>query len=124
MPKRKTDPVVFDFQLNPEKTLSERTLADYKKRLDKITALSVEKHKEDKKNPIIKNKEDLLAHSEYVVRLIKQISEKRLALCAAYSSVFYSTGRQDYEADARGKIYYEEFRHVYYTESYKKPEDA
>jgi hypothetical protein len=123
MPRRKTDPVVFDFQINPEKTLSERTLADYKKRLDKITALSVEKNKENKKNPIIKNKDDLLAHSDYVVSLIKQMSDKRLALCAFYSSVFYSTGRQDYESDARGKIYYEEFRQVYYTESYKKPEE-
>lgn len=123
MPRSTKATDLFDFQMNPEKTLSERTLADYKKRLDTIAALSATKHKEDKKNPLIKTKEDLLNHADYVVSLIQSASDKRLALCAFYSSVFYSVGRRDYEADPRGKIYLTEFRKVYYTEKYPKKEE-
>lgn len=121
MPKPTPDHT-FDFQMNPEKTVSDRTLTDYQKRLQKITLASAEKHKESNTNPIIKTKDDLLNHSEYVVHLIQQLSDKRLALCAFYSAVFYAIGRQNYDEDTRGKIYLIEFRKVYYTDKYPPKE--
>ena len=122
MPRRKMNPDVpaFDFQRNPDKPdLKQITLTSYKSKLQSITELSHFEHERDESKPLILNKEDLLNHSEYVVNLIKQHNTKRLVFCAIYSAIFYAIGRQDFEKDARGKIYTDEFRKAYYTQDYQ-----
>jgi hypothetical protein len=120
MPRVSKDKPTFDFVLNPTKTLAESTLKNYKKHLNHLHDLSLEENQKDSIKPILKTKDDLLTHSDYAVKLINQLSEKRLVLCQIYSAVFYILGHQDFSKDTRGQIFTTEFRKSYYNQEYKE----
>jgi hypothetical protein len=120
MPRVSKDKPTFDFILNPTKTLAESTLKTYKKHLNHLYDLSLEENKKNSTKPILRTKDDLLTHSDYAVKLIKQLSDKRLVLCQIYSSVFYVLGHQDFSKDTRGRIFTTEFRKTYYNQEYKE----
>ena len=121
MPRVKRDPnaPVFEFKINPEKKLAERTVKSYKKHLQDITDWSVFENERDSSVPIIKTRADLLAHTKSVIGLINEHTEKRLTKCGFYSAIFYILGRQDLDKDITTLPYIYAFREVYYTEEYK-----
>lgn len=122
MPRVKRNPEVplFNFETNPEKTLAASTVASYKKHLNKITELSYSANKENDKNPVVANKTDLMNHPEYVLGLVKGLTDNRLQLCGIYSAIFYSIGRQELDKDNRAEPYVKAFQSQYYTAAYQQ----
>ena len=122
MPRVKRDPnaPVFEFKINPEKKLAERTVKSYKKHLQDITDWSVFENERDSSVPIIKTRADLLAHTKSVIGLINEHTDKRLTKCGFYSAIFYILGRQDLDKDITTLPYIYAFREVYYSDTYKE----
>lgn len=93
--------ITFDFQINPEKELAARTLANYRNALNKLAADG------------IKNKQDILNNADKTVELIKQHGTTKLKRNYLFAAVFYATGRQDYENDPRGLPIFKAFQENY-----------
>lgn len=117
MPRTKKNPdaPTFDFKINPEKELAKTTLSNYKNNLNRLTEYSVLEHEKDASKPVIKTKEDLLAHTDHILFLIKEHISARLTKTSTLASIFYITGRM-----AEDHPYVKLFRDLYYTETYKK----
>lgn len=99
MPKQFTS--LFDFKLNPEKTLSDQTIAKYKRHLNHLAEEG------------IKNKEDILNNPNKVLEIIKSKGTSQLKKNYYFASIFYATGRQDYEKDPRGLPLFKAFQENY-----------
>lgn len=110
----------FEFQERTDKTLSKATLANYKRFLNEIYSIALQKHQEDETKVTIKNKDDLLNHADYVISIIKEITTDRMKICGIFSAIFYVLGRQDFNQDKRGEAYTLEFRKSYYDKKYKE----
>lgn len=121
MPRVAKDPSipVFDFQENPEKTISAATMNIYRGYLNKITAASYQQSLTDKRKKVIKNKTDLLAKHKRVVDIINSIGTNRQALCGLYSAVFYAVGSKNLKKNKRMALLTEEFRKIYNDDTYK-----
>ena len=91
----------FDFQPNPEKNVTAQTLANYKRHLNHLAQEG------------IKNKDDILNNPQKVVDIIKKNGNTQVKKNFYYASVFYATGRQDYEKDPRGLPIFKAFQENY-----------
>lgn len=119
MPSRDPDTPVFDFQLNPEKTLTASTLKIYRGSLNKITAASYEQSLKDKRKKPILNKKDLLAKNKQVVDIINSLTESRATKCALYSAVFYAVGTKNLTKNKKYSHIVDEFRKIYNDSTYE-----
>lgn len=93
--------VSFNFQENPDKSISAGTKKIYKQKLN-VLARSVN----------VLNKEDILNNSKEVAEYINGLTNKQgrnLSLAA----IFYAIGRQDFERDPRGYPIYQAFQDNY-----------
>ena len=118
---RNPDIPVFEFELNPEKELSESTLKIYKANLNKITAASYEQSQQDKrKKPLVK-KADLLKNPSRLIAIINSIGkENRATKCALYSAVFYVVGKKNLKRNKKYNLIVDAFREVYNDDKYKE----
>jgi hypothetical protein len=118
-PKKNPNAVVFEFALNPEKTLATSTLSNYKGALNRLAEFSAFENERDKTKPLIKTKADLLNHPEHTIALIKEHISARLTKSATLAAIFYSIGRQD-----ENHPYVKEFRTLYYTDKYPQKKEG
>ena len=118
MPRVKKNPnaLTFTFVANPEKALAKTTLTNYKNALNNLAEFSRFEHERDEKKPLIQTKADLETHVDYVLSLLKEHIEARLGKTTTLAAIFYIIGRQSDEKHP----YVQEFRKLYYTDSYKK----
>lgn len=100
MPRAKKQ-LTFEFVENPDKPLAERTLANYKNALEKLATKG------------IKNKNDILSNASTVVSLVPELCDTKLQKNIMFAALFYATGRQDYEKDARGLPIFKAFQENY-----------
>jgi len=98
-PKKKQN--LFDFQINQEKPLAERTLANYRNALEKLATKG------------IKSKEDILNNASKVVSLITELCDTKLQRNYMFAAIYYATGQQDYQKDPRGLPIYKAFQENY-----------
>lgn len=101
---RKPKELLFQFVENPDKPLADSTLKSYKRYLNHLA-------KEG-----FKNKDDLLNNSTKVVETIKRIGDTKLKRNYLYASIFYITGKIDFEKDPRGLPLYNGFQENYKSE--------
>lgn len=121
MPRVARDPnvPVFEFETNPEKQLSDKTVQIYRNHLNKITEASYKQSLADKRKKVIKTKKDLVAKHGRVVDIILNASESRQTRCGMFSAVFYAVGEKNLNRNKKMKSFVEEFRKIYYDSSYK-----
>lgn len=122
MPKVARDPTipVFEFELNPDKQLSDKTISIYRNHLNKITEASYQQSLADKRKKVIKNKKDLVAKQARVVDIILNASESRQTRCGMFSAVFYVVGQKNLNRNKKMKSFVDEFHKVYYDDKYKE----
>jgi hypothetical protein len=99
----------FDFKPNPDKEISASTLKLYKSKLNTLSKDG------------FKTKDDLLNKSSDVVKALKEKDLTKQGLGQYLAAIFYAIGRQDFEKDPRGKVYYTLFQ-ANYTYSTKEKE--
>ena len=122
MPRVARDPnvPVFEFEMNPNKQLSDKTIQIYRNHLNKITEASYRESLTDKRKKIIKNKKDLLAKQARVVEIILKATESRQTRCGMFSAVFYAVGEKNLNRNKKMKNLVDEFRKIYYDEKYSE----
>lgn len=120
MPRVARDPnvPVFQFEPNPQKQLSDKTIQIYRNHLNKITEASYQQSLADKRKKVIQNKKDLLAKSSRVVDIILNSSDSRQTRCGMFSAVFYAVGEKNLNRNKKMKSFVEEFRKIYYDDKY------
>lgn len=121
MPRIARDPnvPVFEFEPNPQKQLSDKTVQIYRNHLNKITEASYQQSLADKRKKVIKTKKDLIAKHTRVVEIILGASESRQTRCGMFSAVFYAVGEKNLNRNKKMKSFVEEFRKIYYDDKYK-----
>lgn len=120
MPRVARDPniPVFEFEVNPQKQLSEKTVQIYRNHLNRITEASYQQSLADKRKKVIKSKKDLVAKQSRVVDIILAASESRQTRCGMFSAVFYAVGEKNLNRNKKMKSFVEEFRKIYYDDKY------
>ena len=93
--------IEFEFVENKDKPLADSTLVAYKRHLNMLAREG------------FMNKEDLLNKSPQVVETIKKIGTSKIKRNFLYASVFYSTGKMDFEKEPRGLPLFKGFQENY-----------